>query len=354
MTQDIIDVHVHFGAPEDPESGCYWSKEFESGVAFFAMRLVTGSLFRKMSLPSIKSHLLNVINGSRYVRKSVVLAMDQVYDADGHVRKERTHLHVPNSFMAGLARDNARVLFGASVHPLRPDWENELDYCLANKAVLCKWIPSSQGIDPSTPEFVPFYRKLAEARLPLLCHVGPEAAIPPFDKDAQKLNHPLLLRNALRAGVTVIAAHAALPLLPPPFESQVYFQELVDLFGESGRRGWNLYTDLSAINLGLRISYIDRLKKDIPADRLIFGSDYPIPILDISQRPHISLGQWLKHFFQTIVVRNPLDKNYLLIKNMRFDEALFTKASEILRLTEPLRVKSGPIPRQAESQDNHQ
>lgn len=333
MTPDIIDVHVHFGAPEDPESGCYWSKEFEAGIAFFAMRLVTGSLFRKVSLHSVKDHLLQVINGSRYVQKSVVLAMDQVYDEEGRVRKERTHLHVPNSFLAGLAGANGRVLFGASVHPLRPDWGTELDFCLENKAVICKWIPSSLQIDPSNPKFVPFYRKLAERKLPLLCHVGPEAAIPPFDKDSQRLNRPSLLRNALEAGATVIAAHAALPLLPPPFESQDYFQELIDLFREGGSRGWSLYTDLSAINLGPRMSYLDRLKSEIPADRLIFGSDYPIPILDISQRPHISPWQWLKHFFQTIVVKNPLDKNYLLIKNMKFDESLFTRAASILRLT---------------------
>jgi predicted TIM-barrel fold metal-dependent hydrolase len=331
MKQEVIDIHIHFGAPDHPESGCYWSREFEKGLAFFAVRLVTRSLFRKMDLDHIQKHMLGVINGAKYVQKGVLLAMDQVYDEDGNVCRQRTHLRVPNSYLAGLARENERILFGASVHPYRLDWEDELEYCLAHKAVLCKWIPSSLQVDPAHPRCLAFYKKLAEHKLPLLCHVGSERAIPPYDKSSQMLNRPGLLRNALDAGVTVIMAHAALPL-PPPLENDVAFQELIALFREAEIKNWKLYTDLSAINLGPRGSYIDRIKKDIPAQRLILGSDYPIPILDISQEPHLSLGQRLKHFLQTIFVRNPLDKNYLLIKNMQFDEAVFYNAAGILRL----------------------
>jgi len=126
-------------------------------------------------------------------------------------------------------------------------------------------------------------------------------------------------------------AHAALPLLPPPLGNDQAFQELVALFREAESKNWKLYADLSAINLGPRSSYVDRIKKLIPPQRLIFGSDYPIPILDISQKPHLSLWHWLKHFFQTVSIKNPLDKNYLLIKNMEFDETLFYNAANILR-----------------------
>lgn len=333
MGQEIIDVHIHFGAPKDEESGCYWSEEFENGIAFFAMRLVTNSLFGKLNIQRVKNHLLGVINGSKYVNRSVLLALDEVYDENGNVYKEKTHLHVPNSYLASLAKENSRILFGASIHPYRQRWEDELNYCLENNAVLCKWIPSSLQIDLMHPKCLPFYEKLAEHKIPLLCHVGPEGAIPPFDKPSQELNSPRLLRNALDAGVTVIAAHAALPLLPPPLESDQPYQELIALFREAESNNWKLYADLSAINLGPRNSYIDKIKENIPPQRLIFGSDYPIPILDVSQKPHLSLGHWLKHFFQTIFIRNPLDKNYLLIKNMDFDNTLFFNALNVLRLT---------------------
>jgi predicted TIM-barrel fold metal-dependent hydrolase len=332
MGREIIDVHIHFGAPKDQESGCYWSEEFENGIAFFAMRLVTNNLFGKLNIQRVKNHLLGVINGSRYVNRSVVLALDEVYDEDGRVCKDETNLYVPNSYLARLAGENDRVLLGASIHPYRPDWEDELNYSLENKAVLCKWIPSSQQIDLMHPKCLPFYEKLAEHKLPLLCHVGPEGSIPPFDQPSQELNSPRLLRNALDAGVTVIAAHAALPLLPPPLESDQSYQELMALFREGESNDWKLYADLSAINLGPRNSYIDKIKENIPSQRLIFGSDYPILILDISQEPHLSVWLWLQHFFQTITIKNPLDKNYRLIKNMEFDEALFYNASKILRL----------------------
>ena len=339
MGQDVIDVHIHFGAPEDGQSGCYWSKEFEESLAFLAMRLVTDSLFKKVTFQGVKDRLLRVINRSQYVAKSVLLALDEVYDENGQVHRDLTHLCVPNDCIIEIAAANPRVLFGASVHPYRPDWEARLDECLENKAVLCKWVPSSQRIDPQHSKCLPFYKKLAETGLPLLCHVGPEKAIPPFDDALQNVNRPSLLRTALDTGVTVIMAHAALPLLPPPLEDDSYFRELVALVEEADARDkdeaakkWRLYADLSAINLGPRNFYIDEVKKHIPVERLIFGSDYPIPILDISQKPHISIWHWLKHFFQTVAAKNPLDKNYLLIKNMDFGDALFTNASGILRL----------------------
>jgi len=33
-------MHIHFGAPEDVQSGCYWSKEFEKTAAYLAMLLL--------------------------------------------------------------------------------------------------------------------------------------------------------------------------------------------------------------------------------------------------------------------------------------------------------------------------
>ena len=333
MARQVIDVHVHFGAPGDPASDCYWSRTFESGPTYFAVRLITKSLFRKISIESASRNLIDVVNGSRHVGKIVVLAMDGVYDARGAACPERTHLYVRNSIIADLARNSPRILFGASVHPLRRDWEDELDSCLEKGAVLCKWIPSSQQIEPQSPACAPFFRKLAQSRLPLLCHVGTEGAIPPFDRRAQNLNRPSLLRNALDAGVTVIAAHAALPLLPWPLQSRVFLRELVELFRESERRGWSLYTDLSAVNLGPRPALIDRIKSEIPGDRFVLGSDYPIPILSISQRSGVRIRQRIKAYAETAGVRNPLDKNYLLIKNLGFEDGLFTRASDILRLS---------------------
>jgi predicted TIM-barrel fold metal-dependent hydrolase len=332
MAREVIDIHVHFGAPEDPETGCYWSERFERTIAYLSVRLVTRSVFKRVSVQTVTEHMLGVINGARYVQRAVLLALDEVYDPNGRRRRDLTHLHVPNSLLAGLARQNPRVLFGASVHPLRPDWERELEFCLENRAVLCKWIPSAQQIDASSPRVVPFYRRLAESGLPLLCHVGPEEAVPPFDSALQRLNRPDLLRPALDAGVTVIMAHAALPVLPPPFESSLYFNELVALFRRAPSRGWKLYADVSSFNLVPPIAYLNQVRAAVPSERLVLGSDYPIPILGINLNPRLGPGLWLRHFARTLRTRNPLDKNYLLVKDLGLGEGLLTRASEILRL----------------------
>ncbi len=331
MNPDIIDMHIHFGAPKDAASGCYWSKEFEKTAAYFAMLLMTKSLFKKVDIDRVKNHLLSMINGSKLVQKGVFLAMDQVYDESGKVHPRRTHLHVPNRYIAKLARENERVLFGASVHPYRADWEEELDFCLENRAVLCKWIPSSQLIDPEHAKCKPFYQKLATHKLPLLCHTGPEYAIPTSDKSYNKFNNPRYLRKALEQGVCVIAAHCALPYFYLLDKPSYYddWHDFLKLMQESEQQGWELYADLSALSGPLRLPFIDDIIKNVPAKRLLFGSDYPVPLSGLSYHKPISLSRWLKFIFRLISIKNPFDKNYNIIAGMGFDNHVFTNASQL-------------------------
>jgi len=51
------------------------------------MLLLTKSLFKKVDIHRVKKHLLGVINGAKQVDKSVILAMDEVYDENGVVQK---------------------------------------------------------------------------------------------------------------------------------------------------------------------------------------------------------------------------------------------------------------------------
>lgn len=331
MNPEIIDIHIHFGAPKDEQSGCYWSKEFERTAAYYAMLLLTKSLFKKINIQTIKEHLLGVINGSKFVQKSVLLALDQVYDENGIVHSERTHLHVPNRFLAALAKENARVLFGASVHPCRNDWEEELDFCLENKTVLCKWIPSSQMIDPTHPHCTRFYKKLADHKLPLLCHAGPEYAIPTSDKRYNEFNNPKYLRNALEQGVIVIMAHCALPYFYV-FDFPSYYDDWYDflkLVEEADQQGWNLYADLSAITGPFRLPLVDDIIKNVPAKRLLFGSDYPVPLSELSYHKRANICAWVKFMLKMISMKNPLDKNYKIIAGMGFDECVFTNAQQL-------------------------
>src|SRR5512136_1311712 len=110
MAHDVIDVHIHFGAPPDPVSGCYWSEEFEDSIAYFAFRLLAGLPFGDLSTVKLEERLFKILEGSEKVSKIVVLALDEVYESSGLVRKDKTNLHVPNRYVADLAGKNDRVL----------------------------------------------------------------------------------------------------------------------------------------------------------------------------------------------------------------------------------------------------
>ncbi len=286
----IIDIHVHFGGPRNSNNDCYWSETFKKQPAYWLLKLTSYSLFKEPSFEEVEKKILSVINGAKKVDKVVLLAMDKVYDLDGNPRekegnKEITHLYVPNDYIIQLAKKNKRILVGASVHPYRNDWKEELDKCIENGAVLCKWIPSSQQIDITNEKCFPMYDYLAEHNLPLLVHSGPEYSIPTSDDRFIEFNNPKYLRPALDRGVTVIIAHCALPYfgaLDTKYQDDM--EEFFKLFEESKTKPWKLYADLSALAAPLRNAYVPDILAKIPQDRLLFGSDYPIPPSEFSYK----------------------------------------------------------------------
>jgi predicted TIM-barrel fold metal-dependent hydrolase len=191
-------------------------------------------------------------------------------------------------------------------------------------------------IDPGHPGCRAFYRRLAEHRLPLLVHAGPEYAIPTSDKAANAFNNPKHMRRALDEGVVVILAHCALPyfwFLDADYQDD--FDEFLKLFEEAPRRGWKLYADVSALCTPLRSPYIETIKERVPADRLLFGSDYPIPLFELSYHQSKDFLTWVRFLARVTFLKNPLDKNYMLIKEMGFGEALFTTAASLFEEIRP-------------------
>ena len=330
MNNEIIDMHVHFGAPANKNNDCYWSDRFTHNAAFIIFLLATRSLFKKISHKRIRKHTLKVINKSKYVDKCVLLAFDEVYNEDGKRNKEMTNLYVPDDYIIDLAKNNNRILFGASVHPYRADWENELDKCLQNKAVLCKWIPSSQMFNPDDKRCNGFYEKLAECNLPLLCHCGPEHAIPTSKPKYNKYNNPEHLEKALNMGVTVIIAHCAMPyfgFMEPDYHDD--FNKFIELFKQAEKKDWKLYADVSALATIFRIQYYEKIIKYVPAERLLFGSDYPHPVLETPYNTKMTLFSWLKLLYRAIKMKNLLDKNYLVFKNSDLGNSMFTNAAKL-------------------------
>lgn len=328
MNNEIIDMHVHFGAPANNLSGCYWSTEFENTAAYYAMLFLTQSVFKKVDLERIKDHLLHKIRSSKYINKMVLLALDEVYDQQGKAHSEWTHLHVPNNYLFQLSREEPKILVGCSVHPYRSDWEEQLEQAIHQGAVLCKWIPSSQLINPAHPRCKPFFRKLADHQLPLLCHAGPEYAIPTANMSYEEFNHPHYAREALEEGVVLILAHCALPyfwIFDTNYQQD--FHEFFNLMEQADKKGWNLYADISALATPLRAPYLKKIIEKVPAKRLLFGSDYPIPLSEFTYHRSRNFFSWLRFLVRVAFMPNPLDKNYLLMKKMGFAEDVFFNAA---------------------------
>lgn len=339
MSKPVIDIHIHYGEPGDrtnaPEKP-YWSDEFEETIAFLAMKLVTNTVFKAVTRENIRKHMCGVIKSAKTVTKSVLLALDKVYDEQGDPRDDMTNLFVPNATIIELREELKsqgcdRVLLGCSVHPYRRDWEKELDYCIENGAVLCKWLPSAQILNPGNDKCIPFFKKLSKNGLPLLCHMGPELSIPTCDELANRFNNPVYLENALNEGVKVIVAHCALPFQPAELKSDPIFLELVNLFRRAETNGWKLFCDLSALNV-LRGKYTRDVLEMIPNDKLLYASDYPIPMFNLGYTKFKKLRNWINYFFKVTFTGNPLDRNIVILKAKGFEHDIVASAEDILLL----------------------
>lgn len=167
----IIDCHVHVSA-------------FTSGRGSMSRPLLRSIPFRFMrrrfgiegederAEDHVAAVLARTIGECESLDAGVVLAFDAVYTRDGVRDDARTQLYVSNDYVMELASRHPKMLFGASVHPYRRDAVEELERCIRGGAVLVKWLPLTQGIDPADDKCIPFYECLAHHGVPLLSHTG--------------------------------------------------------------------------------------------------------------------------------------------------------------------------------------
>ena len=313
-----IDCHVHIAACT-PGHGSM-SPRLLNSIPFRFMRwrmALVGADERTER--ELAQHLARIVAETAELDAAVVLAFDAVYDLEGRRDETRTHLYVTNDYVMELAqRPSQRLLFGASVHPYRADALQELERCVAGGAVLMKWLPVSQGMDPSHPRCVPFFEALAHHKLPLLCHTGGELSLPRFDDD---LADPMLLEEALRRGVTVIMAHCGTRSSPT---NRDYLPQFLRL----ARQYEKCYGDTSALDLPSRWYAYDRILTDrVVREKLVHGSDWPIVAIPPFGR--IDVGTSIR------LMRDPnwLRRDVRIKQELGFDDAYWERASKVLRLT---------------------
>src|SRR5215510_2501098 len=276
--------------------------------------------------PQAAVRLAALVENIKYHGKHRLLAFDKNYRRDGTVNLEKTEFYVPNEYVFELA-DRHPELFvpNISVNPYRPDALVELEKWARRGARIVKWLPNAMGIDPSDPKCDPFYQKMKELDLILLSHGGEEKAVEA--EEDQKLGNPLLLRRALDHGVKVIVAHCAglgtnEDLDSKDREQRDNFDLFLRLMDEKRYEGL-VFGEISAMTQFNRSEKLRTiLEREDLHERIVNGSDYPLPAVNILIRtkPLVkqgyltgSEGKCLKEIYDY----NPLLFDFVLKRSLK-------------------------------------
>jgi len=320
LSGGTVDMHCHLAGIGAGGSGCFISPRMRRNWRFNPYLRSFGVTRRELEQHGdqlVAARVSAALAQSRWVRAAVVLAMDGVVGADGRLDPERTEFFVPDEFIADMVARHPNLRFGASVNPRRPDALERLEQAHARGAVLVKWLPNIMGIDPADRRWLPFYEKLAELRLPLLSHTGPEHS---FSWADETLGDPEKLRLPLSVGVTVIAAHAS---SSGKYHGESGANRLARLMGEFPK----LYADISALTLINNLGHLHRaVRRPEFAGRLVYGSDFPL-IQTALVSPWYAVRLPLRERLAIARERNPWDRDVLLKRGLGAAPDLFA-ASE--------------------------
>ena len=248
--------------------------------------------------------LVRNLRQAKYVRRAVLLALDRAYDGNGVPASEGATFAVDNEDVLAWCRSAPNVLlFGASVHPRRHDALEELERCAAQGAALVKWLPNAQNIDPAARGYIPYYRKLVELGLPLLCHSGYEFALSARDQSLGRLER---LQLPLDEGVTVIAAHSG--------STGIFVnRSAMNNFAYMLHRHPNLYGETAALALPNRMGALLWWRRHPELfHRLFFATDFPVPQWAWVWGPFLSAPDYRRLIRET----NPFDRMATLLQSL--------------------------------------
>jgi predicted TIM-barrel fold metal-dependent hydrolase len=276
--------------------------------------------------PQAVARLVSLVRNIKGHGKHRLLAFDKNYRSDGSVNLEKTEFYVPNEYVFELAERYPELFVpNISVNPYRPDALAELEKWARRGARVVKWLPNAMGIDPSDPKCDSFYEKMKELDLILLSHGGEEKAVEA--EEDQKLGNPLLLRPALDHGVKVIVAHCAGLGSNEDLDDKNRkvvdnFELFLRLMDEKRYQGL-VFGEISAMTQFNRAGKLrTMLAREDLHERLVNGSDYPLPAVNILIRTGrlVKLGYINRseaNSLKEIYDYNPLLFDFVLKRTLR-------------------------------------
>jgi predicted TIM-barrel fold metal-dependent hydrolase len=320
-----IDCHVHISACV-PEHG-FMSDKLLRSLPFRMMRWKLGVAGNDAQTErDLEAALVRAVNDTPELDAVAVLAFDRAYRNDGHPDYSNTHFYLSNDYAMELSRRHEKLLFAASIHPYRRDAVKELERCVAGGAVLVKWLPIVQNIDPTDLRCFPFYEALAHLGIPLLSHTGSEHALPCLNKAVAS---PSLLSPALRRGVKVIMAHCGSRLLPWEVDYTPTFMRMAHDYE-------HCYGDTAALNVPNRWYAMSAVMADpVVRSKLVHGSDWPVPVMPSPSRLGWDLASSL------VFEKNWLRRDVRIKQELGLDAAYWNRAGEVLRLNGSQRAVAG-------------
>ncbi|MGD8452185.1 MAG: amidohydrolase family protein [Phycisphaerae bacterium] len=296
----------------------------------FDMRLRPGPELDRQLEQWFERHLL----ADGPVERCVLLAFDAYHDDHGRRpplpetrRQLGSDMYVSNSLIRATCRRHpTRFLFGASVHPYRPDALACLDEVFAAGACLLKWMPLHQNINPHDPRSLAFLRRCADLDLPLLIHCGPEFTLATQHSAYRSMPALLDVLRRLRAEgaePTAIVAHVATPAMP--FGDREGFRILVAaLAGEFADSP--LYADISAMAAWPKVPFLRRLaRQQALHSKLLFGSDFPVPPAMLRFRRDLG-----RHYRAIAAQPAWPQRTVTIYRHLGFNEIVFRRAATLL------------------------
>ena len=159
-----------------------------------------------------------------------------------------------NGFIAGICREHPEVSGFATIHPDQPDKAGEIERALGLGLKGVKIHSDMQRVALDDPRLFEIY-ELIQGRAPLLAHTGDHR----FD-----FSNPSRLLKVLDAfpRLTLIGAH---------FGGWSVWREAAEAL-----RGRDLYVDCSSSMYALTPDETRALVRNYGAERVLFGSDYPM------------------------------------------------------------------------------
>ena len=321
----IIDAHVHLAGLGDSGSGCFIARRKFNSLLYKLIRSKLG-IYRAHRKGRLDVEYLNRLERDLQaavdhsaLNAVVLFAHERLHDDDGHVNPARQKLHVPNEYVFKFCESSAlagRALPAMSVHPYRADAIDETEKWIARGAVAMKWLPNSQNIDGRDPRCLRVFRLLAQRGIPLIAHTGGEHTVSIVRPE---YGDPELLRPALDAGVTVILAHCG-------SKSGLFDTDWLPTFIKNAHAYPNCYGDTSAFCTPGRTRWLPKLiREEGLAEKLIHGSDYPVPPLAWSAV--LTLG--LRKTLTAQRVWSFLERDMRIKRDFGMPEQVFTNFSRI-------------------------